>query len=72
MGELRVPAAPRGGFWIVRNTVAIVEGSIASSAGPTLPRRVIQSVLSTLSSSRSSAMNSLMSLKSRYTEAYRT
>lgn len=72
MGELRVPAAPRGGFWILRNTVAIVEGSIASSAGSTLPRRVIQSVLSTLSSSRSSAMNSLMSLKSRYTEAYRT
>lgn len=69
MGELLMPAASRVRLGALRNPVAIVEGFIALSAGTTLPRRVGQPVLSTLSSSRSSAMNSLMSLKSRYTEA---
>ena len=67
VGDLLMPAASRGSFRALRNRVGIVEGSIAL-----LPSQVSQSVLSTLSSSRSSAMNSLMSLKSRYTEAYRT
>lgn len=72
MGEFLMPVASRRSIRALRNAVDMVEGSIASSAGTTLPRRVSQSVLSTLSRSRSSAINSLMSLKSRYTEAYRT
>lgn len=67
-----MPAASLGNLRALRHRVAIVEGSIALSAGTALQHRVSQPVLSTLSSSRSSAMNSLMSLKSRYTEAYRT
>lgn len=67
MGELQAPAASRGSFRALRDRIGIVEGSIALP-----PSQLSQPVLSTLSSSRSSAMNSLMSLKSRYTEAYRT